>query len=266
MVRAAIDTTSTGGQPTRAARVTLDVISRWGSVLDETPEELRRRVMQVNVETMFLVAKHAIPAMIEAGGGGAIVNVSSISALRPRGLTVYSASKGAVIALTRAMAVDHGPQTASASTAWRPGPGPHPADGLPGGHEAERPPGSGGGRRPSSASRGRDGTSVTPCASSSRTMRATSPATRWSWTVARAWSVLPARPVHDAFRRRPGFPTDLIHLIITQKKQAICLKTNTLLPSAMELISIYHAFAAIMRTPFPSLAGRFGAVDRQIAD
>jgi NAD(P)-dependent dehydrogenase (short-subunit alcohol dehydrogenase family) len=42
-------------------------------------------------------------------GGGAIVNVSSIAALRPRGLTAYSASKGAVIALTRAMAVDHGP-------------------------------------------------------------------------------------------------------------------------------------------------------------
>jgi NAD(P)-dependent dehydrogenase (short-subunit alcohol dehydrogenase family) len=34
--------------------------------------------------------------------------VSSISALRPRGLTAYSVSKGAVIALTRAMAVDHG--------------------------------------------------------------------------------------------------------------------------------------------------------------
>jgi NAD(P)-dependent dehydrogenase (short-subunit alcohol dehydrogenase family) len=48
--------------------------------------------------------------MIESGDGGAIVNVSSISALRPRGLTAYSASKGAVIALTRAMAVDHGPE------------------------------------------------------------------------------------------------------------------------------------------------------------
>ena len=82
-------------------------IGSRGSVVDET-EENWRRVMQVNVETMFLVAKHAIPAMIR-GGGGAIVNVSSISALRPRGLTAYSASKGAVIALTRAMAVDHGP-------------------------------------------------------------------------------------------------------------------------------------------------------------
>ena len=78
-----------------------------GTVLDET-EENWRHVMQVNVDTMFLAAKHAIPAMKRAGGG-AIVNVSSISALRPRGLTVYSVSKGAVIALTRAMAVDHGP-------------------------------------------------------------------------------------------------------------------------------------------------------------
>src|SRR5437764_1192870 len=81
-------------------------IGSRGSVVDE-PEETWRRVMQVNVETMFLAAKHAIPAMIR-GGGGAIVNVSSISALRPRGLTAYTASKGAVIALTRAMAVDHG--------------------------------------------------------------------------------------------------------------------------------------------------------------
>jgi len=81
-------------------------IGSRGSVVDETQENWRR-VMQVNVETMFLASKHAIPAMIR-GGGGAIVNVSSISALRPRGLTVYSASKGAVIALTRAMAVDHG--------------------------------------------------------------------------------------------------------------------------------------------------------------
>ena len=80
-----------------------------GSVVD-TPPELWRRIMQVNVDSMFFVSRYAIPAMIETAGGGAIVNVSSISALRPRGLTAYSTSKGAVIALTRAMAVDHGPQ------------------------------------------------------------------------------------------------------------------------------------------------------------
>jgi len=81
-------------------------IGSRGSVIDETPESWRR-VMQVNLEPMFLAVKYAIPAMIKTAGRGAIVNISSISALRPRGLTVYSASKGAVIALTRAMAVDH---------------------------------------------------------------------------------------------------------------------------------------------------------------
>ena len=78
-----------------------------GSVVEMEPEQWRR-IMQVNVDTMYLAARQAIPAIIASGDGGAIVNVASISALRPRGLTAYSTSKGAVIALTRAMAVDHG--------------------------------------------------------------------------------------------------------------------------------------------------------------
>jgi len=78
-----------------------------GSVVDEDPVRWDR-VMRINVNSMFLMSKHTIPSMIERGGG-AIVNVSSISALRPRGLTAYSTSKGAVIALTRAIAVDHAP-------------------------------------------------------------------------------------------------------------------------------------------------------------
>jgi NAD(P)-dependent dehydrogenase (short-subunit alcohol dehydrogenase family) len=100
-----------------------DAVSRWGrldcldnnvgigsrgSVVEET-EENWARVMHVNVDTMFLTCKHAIPAMMRTAGGGSIVNISSISALRPRGLTAYSVSKGAVIALTKAIAVDHGP-------------------------------------------------------------------------------------------------------------------------------------------------------------
>ncbi len=84
-------------------------IGSRGSVVD-LPQADWQRVMQVNVETMFLTSKHAIPAMLRTAGGGAIVNVSSISALRPRGLTAYTTSKAAVIGLTRAMAVDHGPQ------------------------------------------------------------------------------------------------------------------------------------------------------------
>ena len=81
-------------------------IGSRGNVLEETPERWQR-VMRVNVDSMFLASRCAIPAMRESGGG-AIVNVSSISALRPRGLTAYSTSKSAVIGLTRAMAVDHG--------------------------------------------------------------------------------------------------------------------------------------------------------------
>jgi NAD(P)-dependent dehydrogenase (short-subunit alcohol dehydrogenase family) len=81
-------------------------ISSRGTVVDETPETWRR-LMQVNVEVMFLTSKHAIPAMIRTAGRGAIVNLSSISALRPRGLTIYTTTKAAIIGLTRAMAVDH---------------------------------------------------------------------------------------------------------------------------------------------------------------
>ena len=103
-------------------RLVDSAVDRWGrldfldnnvgigsraNVVDEKPEEYRR-VMQVNVETMFLLSKHAVPAMIKTAKGGAIVNISSISALRPRGLTTYSVSKAAVIGLTQAMAVDHG--------------------------------------------------------------------------------------------------------------------------------------------------------------
>ena len=81
-------------------------VGSLGSVVDE-PQAQFQRVMRINVETMFLTAKHAIPAMKKTAGRGAIVNISSIAALRPRGLTTYTTSKAAVIGLTQAMAVDH---------------------------------------------------------------------------------------------------------------------------------------------------------------
>jgi len=61
-------------------------ISGPGRATEVAPEQWRR-VMQMNVESMFIASRHAIPAMKETACGGAIVNVSSISALRPRGLT-----------------------------------------------------------------------------------------------------------------------------------------------------------------------------------
>ena len=65
-------------------------------------------VFAVNVTGSFLMMKHAIPAML-AGGGGAIVNVASVAALRPGpGQIAYSASKAAVIGMTRTAALEWG--------------------------------------------------------------------------------------------------------------------------------------------------------------
>ncbi len=64
-------------------------------------------IMAVNLKSVFLCSKHAIPVM-KAGGGGVIVNVAStISVVGIPDRAAYVASKGGVAALTRAMALDH---------------------------------------------------------------------------------------------------------------------------------------------------------------
>jgi NAD(P)-dependent dehydrogenase (short-subunit alcohol dehydrogenase family) len=82
-------------------------IIRRASVL-ELDESDWDRVMAVNVKSMFLLSKFAIPPMIESGGGS-IINTASGWGLTggPRAVA-YCASKGAVVLLTKAMAVDHG--------------------------------------------------------------------------------------------------------------------------------------------------------------
>jgi NAD(P)-dependent dehydrogenase (short-subunit alcohol dehydrogenase family) len=81
-------------------------IQRYGTVVD-TPEELWDRVMAVNLKGMYLAARFVIPQMRERGGG-AIVNVASVQAfVAQRSVAAYAASKGGVVALTKAMAVDH---------------------------------------------------------------------------------------------------------------------------------------------------------------
>jgi NAD(P)-dependent dehydrogenase (short-subunit alcohol dehydrogenase family) len=73
----------------------------------DTPIEVWDDVLDVNARGTFLCCKHAIPGMI-ARGGGSIVNVASIAALIGlRNRVAYCAAKGAVVALTRALAVDH---------------------------------------------------------------------------------------------------------------------------------------------------------------
>jgi NAD(P)-dependent dehydrogenase (short-subunit alcohol dehydrogenase family) len=80
-----------------------------GSTTDApgTSLEVWENVFAVNARGTFLTCKHAIGGMA-ARGGGAIVNVSSIAALVGlKNRAAYCASKGAVLALTRALAVDH---------------------------------------------------------------------------------------------------------------------------------------------------------------
>jgi NAD(P)-dependent dehydrogenase (short-subunit alcohol dehydrogenase family) len=73
----------------------------------ETTLEVWEDVFAVNARGTFLCCKHAIPGMI-ARGGGSIVNIASVAALVGlRNRAAYCASKGAVVSLTRALAVDH---------------------------------------------------------------------------------------------------------------------------------------------------------------
>ena len=79
-----------------------------GTVVD-TSEEDWDRALDLNLRTAFLASKHAVPVMAEAGGGS-IVNMSSISAVRGDGTIAYSAAKGALLAMTVDMAYSHGRQ------------------------------------------------------------------------------------------------------------------------------------------------------------
>jgi 3(or 17)beta-hydroxysteroid dehydrogenase len=73
--------------------------------VEQTTLEQWRRIHAVNAEGVFLGCKHAIPAMRRAGGGS-IINVSSLAALRGTPIyAAYSASKGAVRSLTKTVSL-----------------------------------------------------------------------------------------------------------------------------------------------------------------
>ena len=81
-------------------------VQRYGTVV-ETEEEVWDEVLGVNLKGIYLASRYAIPEMRKRGGG-AIVNLSSVQAFASqKGVAAYTASKGGVNALTRAMALDH---------------------------------------------------------------------------------------------------------------------------------------------------------------
>ncbi|GGR20772.1 MULTISPECIES: SDR family oxidoreductase [Agromyces] len=100
---------------TQAAFGGIDVVFNNAGIIRrttavETTVEEWDRVFGVNVRSIFLMCKHVVPVMA-AAGGGSIVNTGSGWGLKGGGQAIsYCASKGAVVNMTRALAIDHGPQ------------------------------------------------------------------------------------------------------------------------------------------------------------
>lgn len=75
----------------------------------DVPEEMFDKIFAVNVKAIYLAALEVVP-LFRKQGGGVIINTASTAGLRPRpGLTWYNASKGAVITMTKSMAVELAP-------------------------------------------------------------------------------------------------------------------------------------------------------------
>ena len=82
------------------------LLAQFGHAVDTA---LFDRIIAVNLRGTFLVCRHVIPRII-AAGGGSIVNSSSVVALQGQPIHVYSAAKGGVLSLTRALAATYGKQ------------------------------------------------------------------------------------------------------------------------------------------------------------
>lgn len=83
-------------------------VESMGSILEIT-EENWDKVMSINLKGVFLCSKHSVPKMVE-NGGGVIINIASVLGLiGSKGEAAYCASKGGIISLTRAMALDFAP-------------------------------------------------------------------------------------------------------------------------------------------------------------
>ena len=83
-------------------------VDAHGSAIDVDPEEWQR-VLDINVNGPLWMSKAVIPQMIKTGGG-AIVNIASLSAIRSLpDMSAYCSSKGALLSLTKQVALDYGP-------------------------------------------------------------------------------------------------------------------------------------------------------------
>jgi NAD(P)-dependent dehydrogenase (short-subunit alcohol dehydrogenase family) len=80
--------------------------SRPGNVVTASDKDWAQ-TMAVNLTGTFLCCRYVVPAMIEGGGGSIVINSSQQALVGGKNSVAYSASKGGLLALTRAMAIDH---------------------------------------------------------------------------------------------------------------------------------------------------------------
>ena len=98
-----------------ATRFGIDILVNNAGVLSagtvlETTDEAWRSMVAVNVDGTFFCTRAAIRHMVEAGKGGKVVNVASISGLRANpGFAGYCAAKGAMVNFTRQVGIDYAP-------------------------------------------------------------------------------------------------------------------------------------------------------------
>ena len=85
-------------------------------VTDQTALADWQRVLAVNLTGVFLCAKHAIPAMRKSGGGAIVSTASIVGLVGVPGALPYSAAKGAVVNMTRTMALDCAPDRIRVNT------------------------------------------------------------------------------------------------------------------------------------------------------
>ena len=84
-------------------------IQRYGTALDVT-EAQWQEVMDCNVKSAFLTARHSLPHLIATGRGAIVITASAQGFAAQRNVVHYSTSKAALVGLTRALAVDHAAQ------------------------------------------------------------------------------------------------------------------------------------------------------------
>jgi len=93
----------------------------------ETTEELWDRTLDINLKGTFFFCQAAAREMVKAKRGGRIINMASIDAVHPMGqVSHYNASKGGVLSLTKALALEWGPHgiivnAVAPGTIWTPG-------------------------------------------------------------------------------------------------------------------------------------------------